>query len=525
MATFEQFQEQAMEWLKPDGPVAVIIKQPLAPVDDEDPVIFPPTYPITTLKGRTQTIWDGEYRVSVEFPPNDKVKTAGDKENQRSGYNIDRFADGTNICEIDSPQSQANRIEPLFATIANGSLVPQIRIQVGNDPLHKKTVNLLVDAGHRAADAVVRMSSMANDFHKAFLDAKDQNHFTLAILAPTSLLFGVWDSRSTFVKIQRVIKANIRARNVLELTKSAQFTPAADYVLAGAVNESLDQGEGDKNALSTQGMKHALATQTAGGVRLTERSTLVRTININLAALRQLKAPDDERRKALQKYILGLALVAATAKNDLNLREGCNLRYKGEQTTRLVSLQTAANTDDAAYLYLNEKNAINFAESAATEFFKLAGIDPSGKDKLEVLFESGVAEEFLGMPKADRDKLVRLGPITQATLKLYQKNKKKGGDAFEELRKLVGKLKIGKKGVLSDSPLKNLKSKLEEISQDANSDDYLKKLATDCSDILANVTNPEETISNLSDLLSSREAASEVAVEGDSEVPAEAKES
>ena len=37
----------------------LIIKQDLAPVDDEDPVIFPPTYPMTAYKGRVHTIRDG----------------------------------------------------------------------------------------------------------------------------------------------------------------------------------------------------------------------------------------------------------------------------------------------------------------------------------------------------------------------------------------------------------------------------------------------------------------------------------
>src|SRR6266571_6385660 len=142
--------DQFDTWLKDDGPVALIIKQELRPVDDEDPVIFPPTYPMTTYKARVHTIRDGDYRVSIELPPDSKVDKSKKKEDQKPGYNIDRFPDGTNSCEIDSPQSQSNRIEPRFKKIKNGTLVPQIEIKVG-----KETVNLL-DVGHRAADAVVR---------------------------------------------------------------------------------------------------------------------------------------------------------------------------------------------------------------------------------------------------------------------------------------------------------------------------------------------------------------------------------
>src|ERR1035441_10167801 len=327
-AKFDQFRNL----LVPEGPVAIIIKQALAPVNDDDPVIFPPTYPMTTFRGRVHTMVDGDYRVSVELPPDSKRDKNEKSADQRPGYNIDRFPDGTSTCEIDSPQSEANRIEPMFKLERNRRLVPQIEIKVGTNALHGTTVNLL-DAGHRAADAVVRMSSLADKFHAAFLDAKVNNQFTLATLAPTSLLFGVWDSRSTYVKIQRIIKAYVRASNVHERTRSAQFTPAADYVAAGAVDEALDLGEGDKNPLSVEGMKHALATQTVGGVMLTKTSELTRVVNVNLAALRQLRGLDELHTRTLQDYVLGLALIAATSDPDLNLREGCNLRLKDAADT------------------------------------------------------------------------------------------------------------------------------------------------------------------------------------------------
>ena len=221
-------------WLREDGPVAIIIRQPLAPVDEDDPVIFPPTYPLNPWNGRVHTVRDGDYRVSIELPPDSKSDKKEGRDNQKPGYNIDRFPDGSNICEIDSPQSQSNRIEPRFKEeILDGTLVPQIVIRAGTE-----TVNLL-DAGHRAADAIVRMSSMASEFHQAFVAAKSGDFFELAKLAPTSLVFGVWDSRSTYVKVQRALKAYIRATNVLELSRSAQYSPAVDYVAVGAIDENV----------------------------------------------------------------------------------------------------------------------------------------------------------------------------------------------------------------------------------------------------------------------------------------------
>ena len=424
---------QFSDLLKPEGPVAIIIKQSLAPVNDEDPVLFPPTYPMTTFKGRVYTMRDGDYRVSVELPPDSKRDKNDRNSDQKPGYNIDHFPDGTSSCEIDSPQSQANRMEPTFKTMAYRGLVPQIEIKVGSDAIHGTKVNLL-DAGHRAADAVVRMSSLADRFHDAFLAIKADDHFRLATLAPTSLLFGVWDSRSTYVKVQRIIKAYIRATNVNERTRSAQFTPAADYVAAGAVEEGLDSGEGDKNPLSAEGMKYALATQTAGGVMLTKASELTRTVNINLAALRQLKGSDDLHKVALQRYVLGLALVAATSDPDLNLREGCNLRLKYAADT----IKQVPRRGDPEPITLDPNEIAQFAKVAAKDFFRLAGIDFERKDHLEAVFERGVAEEFLGMSAEDRKRISQLGAITAATIKQFQEQ---GKDPFKPVLDLVKKAK------------------------------------------------------------------------------------
>lgn len=408
------------ELLTADGPVAITIKQSLAPANDDDPVLFPPSYPVTALKGRVHMIRDGDYRVSVELPSDSKRDKSERSSDQAPGYNIDRFPDGTNWCEIDSPQSQANRIEPMFKTRYR-QLVPQIEIRVGNNGTQ---VNLL-DAGHRAADAVVRMCSLADRFHTAFLDAKSGNHFTLATLAPTSLLFGVWDSRSTQVKIQRIVKAQIRASNINERTRSAQFTPAADYVAAGVVDEDLNSGEGDKNPLSEQGMLHALAIQTVGGVMLTARSELTRTVAVNLAAVRDLRAGADAKRtQVLQRYVLGLALIAAASDPDLNLREGCNLRLRDAAD----SINLVPRRGNAAPFGLDATEIEQFAESAAREFFAMAKIDFDKKDHLDAVFETGVAEEFLGMSKDDREKISKLGPVTAATISRF---KEQGEDPFK----------------------------------------------------------------------------------------------
>lgn len=466
-------------WLKDDGPVALIIKQELRPVDDEYPLIFPPTYPMTTYKARVHTIRDGDYRVSIELPPDSKANKSEKKEDQKPGYNIDRFPDGTNSCEIDSPQSQSNRIEPRFKKIKNGTLVPQIEIKVG-----KEIVNLL-DAGHRAADAVVRMSSLADKFHDAFIAAKSRNYFELAKYAPTSLVFGVWDSRSTYEKRQRILKAHIRVTNVLERSKSAQYTPAVDYVGAGAVDEGLDRGKGDDNNLSVEGMKHALSIQTVGGVMLTAKSKLVRTVNLNLATVRELRGATSDESKALQEYILALSLVAAASEPDLNLREGCNLRFKGASTVNLVY-----RSKDDEPLSLDLKQIEQFAEDAAKRFFEAAGIKFHEKDYKDAVFETGVAENYLGRTPEERKKISQLGPITAATVKRFDEQGKDPfklvSEASKAAKKALGKKPGKKQRPTNVDALKEVCDALKAVSENTTLPDTAQSLASNLLELSQN---------------------------------------
>jgi CRISPR-associated protein Csb1 len=187
----------------PNGAVALHLKQKLLPVEGEGAVIFPPTYAI------------GE---------------------GKSPYNIDTLSDGTKVCTIDSVGSQANRMEPMFKAAAPdepenplAKLVPQIDIAYGN----QKKISIL-DAGHRLGDAIVRTSKsdkfdLPRAAREAFDDFLRGDATAIAKLAPTSLVFGVWDSRDTQAKLPRIVQSVIRAWDVSELKRSAQYNPALDY--------------------------------------------------------------------------------------------------------------------------------------------------------------------------------------------------------------------------------------------------------------------------------------------------------
>ena len=271
-----------------DGPVALCLKQKLLPVEGDGSVIFPPTYA-------------------------DIV------------YNIDTLSDGTRVAIVDSVGSQANRMEPLFMAARDGmppnplaSLVPQIEIEYSAD----KTLSIL-EAGHRLGDAVVRCSTLqseAQNAFKAFLDKGDASY--LARLAPTSLVFGVWDSRDTQAKFPRIVQSVIRAWDVEELHRSAQYNPALDYAELGVFDEEEKQkGEADKKSPQAQrGFVHVPATKAHGGI--IARGTIERQVTVNLIALRRLRG---DKAQEMRRYILGLSLVAAATPIDGFLRQGCLL--------------------------------------------------------------------------------------------------------------------------------------------------------------------------------------------------------
>lgn len=272
-------------WLTEDGPAALVIGEYLMPVEGPDGVIFPATFAASQ---------DGTFK---------------------GGYNIDEFADGRNVCLIDSVGSQANRIEPLFATEGYSDLIPRIVVKAG-----AKTVNLL-EAGHRAADALVRCSALQEELQAAFKAVQNGNAEPLAKIAPTSLVFGVWDSRDTQAKVPRLVASTIRAFNVHKLTRSAQYVPATEYVAEGLLEDSSDKKT--KNTYAERGFVHVPASATPGGVIAT--SGIRRDASLHLAALRLLCADSDTRTKALRRYILGLALTAFTYPPSRYLRQGCNL--------------------------------------------------------------------------------------------------------------------------------------------------------------------------------------------------------
>lgn len=308
-----------------NGPVALTCKQKLVPVEGEGGVIFPPTY--------------------LDI-----------------GYNIDTLSDGTKVATIDSVGSQANRMEPIFKAARPGEpenplaeLVPQITIEIPKgDYADKEYVERLsiFDLAHRSADAVVySCPELANQVTSAYAALRHHGDAgPLCKLAPTSLLFGFWDSRGeSGERRPRLVRSIIRAWDVELLHAAAQFH-SVWKALSEKQQAALEQeARANNTKLSEKGFADTPASfrkvgkrtenqmqksrdgapnpehRVLGGVVTNDK--IERDITVNLVALRNIQGAEEPQTQQIRRYLLALALLTATADIELFLREGCNLRF------------------------------------------------------------------------------------------------------------------------------------------------------------------------------------------------------
>jgi CRISPR-associated protein Csb1 len=367
------------------GPVALHIRQKLLPVEIGDgpyPVIFPPTYAM------------GERRA---YAP----------------YAIDELSDGTKVVQIDSVGAQANRMEPLFKQAKPGqpqnplaNLVPQVSIVVTDSRTNQPQRVSLLDASHRLGDALVRVAALNtaaegedSEVSRAFAELEAGDATRIARLAPTSLVFGAWDSRGEGAKLPRIVQSVIRAWDIDPLRRSAQYNPTVDFETLGVLSpQEKEEAEtaartNRKNPAAQRGYVHVPAVDTHGGVVV--RGGIYRDVTVNLVALRQL---DGERGAQLRCYILGLALLAATEPQDGFLRQGCLLTLDPDAFSQWKLVNRMGERSDLA---IDSGQIAHFAEKSAKQF----GIGPDR----EFIFSAKLAKEDLDKAKKEQSRSSRRG--------------------------------------------------------------------------------------------------------------------
>ena len=229
------------------------------------------------------------------------------------------------MCVIDCIPSQANRIEPAYGRLCDKDgkpikLVPTIvvRAKVGDE---KQEVNLL-EAGHRsAADAIVQLLRPSGRTHKAFngmsgrrLLSAGQDCADVAGLRHVGLCAERREDSTTD-------QLDHPRFDVTRHRRSSQFNAALDYESAGVCPA--------KATRSCREYWHGpgLATVPAWRDRSIAAEICRHTSASTSALLRHRLARTPKRPIALQRYLLGLSLVAMTYFDGktFNLRQGCQL--------------------------------------------------------------------------------------------------------------------------------------------------------------------------------------------------------
>lgn len=339
----------------PKGPVALHLKQKLLPVEGANAVIFPPTY-------------------------------------AEVGYNIDDV-NGKKVATIDSVGSQANRMEPVFAEDPFRSLVPQVEVQYGG----ARPVTIF-EVGHRLGDALFRSTDVAGDVSAAFSSFQVGDSVPLAKLAPTSLVFGVWDSRGSQAKVPRIVQSVVRAWDVYPLKRSAQYEPPIDYSsLEVFSEEEKAKAEGNvKSDLAIRGFVHVPSPGAPGGV--IAQGPIERDVTVNLIALRRLPAKTPPEAEKLHRYVLGIALAAATHPIDPFLRQGCMLTPDPASEPAWEAVERNGTRKP---LDLRDQRALEYARHAAAAF----GVGPSRVVKFQRdLAKRDLEEAGTKKPKAKKGK-------------------------------------------------------------------------------------------------------------------------
>ena len=246
----------------------------------------------------------------------------------------------------------------------------------------REVTRSLLDLAHRAADAVVQSSpDLLNLVAPAFKALQQGNAGPLCTIAPTSLVFGVWNSRGTGEKRPRLVRSIIRAWDVEPLHAAAQFNSVWKLLDEEQQEELKKEAKAKKTELSEKGLADAPATfrktkvqqyrddgspnpeaRVLGGVRVNGR--IEREVTVNLVALRGLRGADPNETTAIRKYLLGLSLMAATADIELFLREGCLLRYAENGD----SWHQVPRRGEPTPVTLNATTAKEYAEKQAEHF-------------------------------------------------------------------------------------------------------------------------------------------------------------
>ena len=194
-------------------PAAIRIIETLEPAGGRQVPVFPASYAGAT--DQSPPVYDLSGVVYGDVEETVRVKKSSTKVRQILS---------AKLCAIDSPQSQANRMEPAFVECEDlAKLVPQAEAAIPRRAEVEGSTSVLL-LPHRVADFRVRFSDRATKVREAVTAFAKGNVLPLLQIFPTSVLFGFWDSRDQGTKHARILLSRIDAANVTPCRRHALYS-------------------------------------------------------------------------------------------------------------------------------------------------------------------------------------------------------------------------------------------------------------------------------------------------------------
>ena len=168
-----------------------------------------------------------------------------------------------------------------------------------------------LEAGHRAGDAIVRCSSLQQDIAEAFQAVLKGDAEPLAKIAPTSLVFGVWDSRDTQAKLPRLDRVHHPGLQRAEAPRGPPNStrPPSTSATSCSMNR---QTRPRRMPTPKRGFIHVPGDMARTAASSPTAASSGRHARPCRPPLPCSPARTRERTIALRRYILGLSLAAFT---------------------------------------------------------------------------------------------------------------------------------------------------------------------------------------------------------------------
>jgi CRISPR-associated protein Csb1 len=264
---------------------------------------------------------------------------AGEKEGDPPRFVTWLGKDGSVNALLDSIQSQANRIEPIFAKFPE--LVPASTVKYPNG-----TVLSLLEEPHRAAAPLIRYHVTAE------LEAlKAGDAAPLAKRNPTALLFGL-DARTMWVKLQRIISSTVKVCGASRRPSGSSLSSPLDPDTRKQLVEETGMKASEIGADQVPTF-----TQCSGTLDTTD-AVITRRTELPLVLL-------DKYPPVLRDYLKGLAFVAFLYPIPLNLRSGASLVRQSRTLEAFSDFELSSKTISLEGAF---EDALAFAREAAKQF-------------------------------------------------------------------------------------------------------------------------------------------------------------